>query len=73
MDLQSYTPILIIVVAIVVAALLYRFMRARARDAQSRAPPPIATSEEADYLDSSHIIGPSSSLPPSAGRDKRSV
>lgn len=62
MSLETLAPWLLLVAVVVFAALLYRFLRARARERTSPVESPLADVEE-QYLDSSHIIGPKD-LPP---------
>ena len=56
MDVGIIAPVLGVVLAAIVVLVLWRVMRVRASKSSARKAPPLSESE-AEFLDSSHIIG----------------
>lgn len=65
MDLRGVFPFLLLGLAVAVAFVLYRVMRARDRRPSARPPEPPAmpVADQDNYLDSSHISGPIGEYP----------
>ena len=57
MDVGIVAPVVGVALAVVVVLVLWRFMRLRASKSAPRTPAPQLAESEAEYLDSSHIIG----------------
>ena len=57
MDVGIVAPVVGVVLAVVVVIVLWRVMRLRASKSVARTPAPPLSESEAEYLDSSHIIG----------------
>lgn len=57
MDVGIVAPVVGVVLAVIVVLVLWRVMRFRASKSAAPTPAPPLSESEAEYLDSSHIIG----------------
>ena len=57
MDVGIVAPVIGVVLAVIVVIVLWRVMRLRVSKPATRTPAPPLSVSEAEYLDSSHIIG----------------